>query len=70
VRHDDLIFVAGVVGFRGRIVFDATRSEGTPVKVLDVSRMRGLGWSAGIDFRQGLAETYAWFLENQSRFRG
>jgi len=62
--------VADVVGYGGDILFDVSKPDGTPVKRLDVSRLGGLGWRAGIDFRQGLAETYAWFLENQGRFRG
>lgn len=50
--------VASVVGFEGRIAFDATRPDGTPRKLLDVSRMRALGWSPSIGLEEGIAATY------------
>ena len=52
--------VAEVTGFRGRIVFDATKPDGAPRKLLDVSRLESLGWRARIPLRRGVAETYAW----------
>jgi len=54
--------VAGVTGFTGRIVWDRTKPDGTPRKLLDVSRMSGLGWRARIALREGLAQTYQAFL--------
>jgi len=51
-----------VVGFRGEIVFDATKPDGTPRKLLDVSRLRDVGWTAKISLEQGLAITYQDFL--------
>lgn len=62
--------MAKVVGFRGRIVFDASKPDGTPRKLLDVSRLHSLGWYHEIALEPGLASTYQWFLENQQRFRG
>lgn len=56
--------IADVVGYRGRLGFDASRPDGTPRKVLDVSRARALGWTAEIPLRRGLEQTYAWYLEN------
>ncbi|HKQ30126.1 MAG TPA: GDP-L-fucose synthase [Burkholderiales bacterium] len=50
--------VADVVGYRGELVFDASKPDGTPRKLLDVSRLRALGWSAKVEFKQGLAKTY------------
>jgi GDP-L-fucose synthase len=50
--------VAEVVGYRGRMVFDTSRPDGTPRKLLDTSRMRELGWRPRIDLRQGIAESY------------
>ncbi|NOZ10627.1 MAG: GDP-L-fucose synthase [Gammaproteobacteria bacterium] len=50
-----------VVGFSGRIVFDATKPDGTPRKLLDSSRIRKLGWHAKIGLEEGLHETYRWF---------
>ncbi|MTE22145.1 NAD-dependent epimerase/dehydratase family protein [Streptomyces sp. TRM43335] len=53
--------VASVVGYEGRIAFDATRPDGTPRKLLDVSRIRALGWSPSIGLEEGIAATYrAW----------
>lgn len=54
--------MAEVVGFEGEVVFDATKPDGTPRKLLDVSRLRNLGWQAEITLKDGLADTYAWFV--------
>lgn len=61
--------VARVVGFHGNIVFDATKPDGAPRKLMDVSRLKALGWQAGTSLEQGLADTYQWFLANQDSFR-
>ena len=58
------------VGYDGAIVFDATKPDGTPRKLLDVSRLFALGWQPSIDLRRGLAETYAWFQQNVDADRG
>ena len=62
--------VREVVGFAGEIVYDASKPDGTPRKLLDVSRLTSLGWRAHIPLRQGIAEVYQWFLENQDACRG
>lgn len=62
--------IAKVTGYRGRVVFDASKPDGTPRKLLDVSRLHRLGWYHEIALEPGLASTYQWFLENQHRFRG
>jgi GDP-L-fucose synthase len=54
--------VADVVGYGGRIVFDATRPDGAPQKLLDVSRLTQLGWTPRTDLREGLAAAYQDFL--------
>ena len=54
--------VAEVTGFQGRLGFDTSKPDGTPKKLMDVSRLARLGWSASIPLEQGLRETYAWFL--------
>lgn len=60
--------IAAVTGYRGRIEFDASRPDGTPRKVLDVTRVHELGWRHRIELTDGLRETYAWFTRNpQSR---
>ena len=54
--------VAQVTGFQGRLVFDASKPDGTPRKLMDVSRLARLGWQASIDLEAGIRSTYAWFL--------
>ncbi|MEL4271893.1 GDP-L-fucose synthase [Shewanella xiamenensis] len=61
--------VAKVVGFKGEIVFDTSKPDGAPRKLMDVSRLRSLGWKASIALEQGLLATYQWFLANQKNFR-
>lgn len=58
-----------VVEFEGELVFDTSKPDGTPRKLLDVSKINSLGWQAKIPLEQGLRSTYAWFLENQGRLR-
>jgi GDP-L-fucose synthase len=56
--------IARAVGFEGRIVFDRSRPDGTPRKLVDVSRLTALGWTARIPLKDGLLSTYAWYREN------
>jgi GDP-L-fucose synthase len=58
--------VQEVVGFRGTLRFDHTKPDGTPRKLLDVSRIHALGWRARIPLRKGLSETYAWYVDRLS----
>ncbi len=55
--------VSAVVGFEGRVVYDTSKPDGTPRKLLDVSRLHALGWKAKISLADGIASTYRWFLE-------
>jgi len=57
--------VARVTGFRGRLGFDATKPDGAPRKLMDVSRLARLGWRASIGLEQGIRDTYQWFLEQE-----
>jgi GDP-L-fucose synthase len=59
----------GVVGFEGKLVFDTSKPDGTPRKLMDVSLLKALGWEASTSLEQGLAQTYQWFLENQKTLR-
>jgi GDP-L-fucose synthase len=61
--------VAEIVGFTGEIVFDSSRPDGTPRKLLDVSRLRALGWGPRIPLREGIESTYSWFLEYRAEAR-
>jgi len=61
--------IARVTGFRGRLIFDASKPDGTPRKLLDVSRLTGLGWQATISLEDGLADAYSWFSQNLDKFR-
>ena len=56
--------VADVVGFRGMLVFDGSKPDGSPRKLLDISRLQALGWRAKTGFREGLAMAYADYLKN------
>ena len=58
--------VASVVGFPGRIVWDATKPDGTPRKLMDVSRLAALGWKAKVGVREGVQKTYEAFLAEQA----
>lgn len=58
--------VASAVGFKGRITWDASKPDGTPRKLMDVSRLSGLGWKARIGLREGVEKTYASFLAEQA----
>ena len=61
--------VADTVGYRGRIAFDEDRPDGTPRKVLDISRLSAMGWRPTITLAEGVAATYQWYLDNQEHVR-
>ena len=62
--------MAEVVGFNGNVVFDSSKPDGAPRKLMDVSTLKDLGWSYSIGLREGLIATYEWFVKNQENFRG
>jgi len=61
--------VARVVGYEGRLCFDASRPDGAPRKLLDVSRLTALGWQARVGLEEGVRKTYAWYLANAAQLR-
>ena len=61
--------VKNAVGFEGDLVFDHSRPDGTPRKLLDISGMQSLGWQASTGLREGIDATYQWFLENIDQVR-
>jgi GDP-L-fucose synthase len=62
--------VAKVVGFEGEVKFDATKPDGAPRKLMNVGRLKALGWEYSFSLEDGLFSAYQWFLNNQDRFRG
>ena len=59
--------ICDVVGFDGELVWDETKPDGTPRKLLDVARIRALGWQATVPLRKGIAQTYEWFLAKRTQ---
>jgi len=62
--------VAKVVGFTGEIVFDSSKPDGAPRKLMNVERLKSLGWQYSVELEQGLTLAYQWFIDNQDKFRG
>ena len=58
--------IADVIGYQGEILWDADKPNGTPRKLLDVSRLTNLGWSPKLSLREGIASTYIWYLANNA----
>ncbi len=61
--------IARVVGFEGRLIFDKTKPDGTPRKLMDSSKLKLLGWKPQIKIEDGLKLTYDWFIKNQNQIR-
>ena len=61
--------IAKVVGYSGEVVFDATKPDGMMRKVMDVSRLEGLGWQYSIEFEAGLRDVYDWFIDQEGAIR-
>jgi len=66
---DLALLIRDVTGFSGEIEFDSSKPDGTPVKLMDVSRLRELGWQASTDLRQGIERTYDWYLRHRDGLR-
>lgn len=58
-----------IVGHQGAIIWDDTKPDGTPRKLMDISKMHALGWKHQVDLEQGIKKTYGWFLENSDSFK-
>ena len=61
--------ISEVTGFQGKISFDRSKPDGTPRKLMDVSRLTKMGWRARTSLRDGIADTYRWFLQNRDGLR-
>jgi GDP-L-fucose synthase len=62
--------VAKVVGFKGEVKFDVTKPDGAPRKLMNIERLRSLGWQYSMSLEDGLVKAYQWFCDNQNKFRG
>jgi len=62
--------MAKAIGYSGQIVTDATKPDGAPRKLMDVIRLKSMGWQAKIALEDGVSETYSWFLQNNQSLRG
>jgi GDP-L-fucose synthase len=67
---DLALMIRDIIHPSARLVFDATKPDGAPRKLLDVSRIHQLGWRHQIELREGIASVYDWFLKNHSTARG
>lgn len=61
--------VQEVVGHKGEVIWDASKPDGTPRKLMDISKLHALGWKHNIDLKQGIQTTYQWFLENENNYK-
>ncbi|WP_180111891.1 GDP-L-fucose synthase [Acinetobacter sp. YH12136] len=61
--------ICDVIGYQGKLIFNAQKPDGTPRKVLDISRLHQLGWQHQISLKKGLAQTYSWYLNQQGQLR-
>jgi GDP-L-fucose synthase len=61
--------ISRVTSFTGQLVWDSTKLDGTPRKLMDVSRLAALGWRTGISLEEGLRDAYGWFLAHQEDLR-
>ena len=61
--------VCDVLGFEGSLEFDTSKPDGTPRKLLDISKIKSLGWSPKIPLREGIADAYRWFREHPAEAR-
>ena len=64
-----VVTVAKVVGYQGEIVWDASKPDGTPRKLLDIEKLKSLGWNYQYSLEEGLVDAYQWFLDNQEKCR-
>ena len=62
--------VANVVGYQGKIVWDTSKPDGAPRKLMNVDRLKALGWQYNISLEEGLRNAYTWFLDHQDDYRG
>ena len=59
-----------ITGYSGWTLTDSTKPDGTPRKLVDLTRLKSMGWQAKIALEDGVSETYSWFLQNHQSLRG
>ncbi len=60
---DNAVIIKDVVGFKGDIIHDLTKPDGTPRKLLDISKIKELGWKPKVSLEEGIRKTYEWYLK-------
>ena len=63
------LIIQSVIGHEGEIFWDVNMPDGTPRKVMDISRMRELGWEPRVSLTEGISKTYTWYLQNTSNLK-
>jgi GDP-L-fucose synthase len=63
------LLIKEIIGFKGDIKFDSSKPDGTPKKQLDVSLLFELGWKPKTSLRDGIKQTYEWYVKNQDRYK-
>jgi GDP-L-fucose synthase len=66
---DLALLIQSIIGHKGELEWDTNKPDGTPRKLLDISRLNFQGWKSSIDLEEGISKTYAWFLDNQSNLK-
>ena len=61
--------IQSIVGYKGKIIWDSSKPDGTPRKLMDIGKLNSRGWNSKIALEVGISETYSWFLDNQSSLR-
>jgi GDP-L-fucose synthase len=67
--EDLAVLIASIVGYEGQIIYDGSKPDGAPRKLLDTARLSALGWKPRISLREGISQTYQWYLANPSLVR-
>ena len=66
---DLALLIQSIIGHKGELEWDTNKPDGTPRKLMDVSRLKNQGWNSSIILEEGISKTYAWFLDNKSKLR-
>ncbi len=61
--------IQSIVGHQGKISWDSSKPDGTPRKLLDITKMHSLGWKHNVELEEGIIKTYKWFMDNEKNYR-